>query len=82
MKEGDRVVLSETMDDLVEGRQGVVMKAVEIYGFKEEDKERKNPMITEGRTVLAVIFDGNRNPSIGRMVKGKYQLIIEKCKPI
>lgn len=69
MKPGDRVELIEDMEELQAGLKGEVVKAMDTFPFVKEDTK-----------VLAVLFDGYRNPCIGRTIVGKYVYVLTKCR--
>ncbi len=69
MKPGDRVELIEPMEELTAALKGVVVEAIDTFPFVKEDKK-----------MLAVLFDGYKNPCIGRTINDKYVYVLSKCK--
>ncbi len=76
MKEGDRVYLSEDVEDLRQGMQGTVVKVPVYFDMQRECST------TEGRPGLAVQFDSKKYPSILRRSNGQWVWVVSKCKKI
>lgn len=80
MKVGDRVELTEQMEDLIPGLQGVIVKETAQIPISEY------PYSTKPQTVLAVQFDTLKYPAVGRRLfidgKEKYIFCKDKCRVI
>lgn len=76
MKPGDRVRLSEALEDLIEGMEGTV---VSVQNHIDHERDC---FVAPGTPCLAVQFDDRSFPSVNRRVNGKWQLVISKCKKI
>ena len=76
MIEGDRVTLTEAMEDLTEGMVGTVVNVRNNIDYE------RDCFIAPGNPCLAVQFDERNYPSVNRKVDGKWMKVIDKCKKI
>lgn len=72
-KEGDRVILTEGIQDLPKGRIGSVVKHLDYFDPK---RFCYNP---EPIHCLAVKFDSMPHPAVGRLKEGKYVYVVNLC---
>lgn len=78
MKPGDKVILTEDLDDLRAGMTGIVIVGKEHIS----ENGAPTPYVCTGLTsnTIAVQFDGKYSYSIGRRINGQYIKVIDKCK--
>lgn len=80
MKPGTRVKLTEQLEDLPAGSQGVVVIAKENCS----DSGMLFPYTYTGKTidVPAVLFDHMKNPAITRRKEDQIIQVVSKCIPV
>jgi hypothetical protein len=73
LKAGDRVILTETVQDLTEGMTGTVVN---------HKRTMHEFFIGVPETILAVEFDERQSYSVSRMKEGKAVTVVSLCKRI
>ena len=71
LETGERVILTEDFAELRKGMRGTVVLYDEIP-----------PFVQFATKVKAVLFDGDKHPSVSRQVDDKFVLVITKCEKI
>lgn len=80
MKAGDRVELTEDMEDLKVGMKGVVVVGQENIS----ESGVPSPYVCTGlkANTLAVLFEERASYAIGRRINGQYVKVIDKCRQL